>query len=302
MTTTRSTFIACLIACLIAVLVAAEASASPMTILVRETIERACVVSGRKVTQQAARESMEHALAGAVRRQGHAVTKAVSHGGLELLEASAKHGDDIFRLAKAASPGGQRALALEADRLLPMARQYGPTVLDLEARAPGVGSRVFTTFGKKLGPDVAREAAIEDIPRLLIAAQRADSPATRAMLWECYRKGGSEFLKRLDWKVVLATGTSIAVINGVHRTTEPHAAAGAAIREHPEVATQAVNHLLGGWGAFGWAMLPPGIVLCLLWRFGLMPWHRPLKPKPERDLPTRGYRLSDSKEPSVEAA
>lgn len=259
---------------LFALLPAAPAAASPLTVLVRETVERACVVSGREAVERGARESLEHAVAGAVRRQGPEAARAVQHGGLELLEATARHGDEVLALAKQAGPAGQRVLALEANRLLPLARQYGPTVLDLEARAPGLGGRVFTTFGTELAPAVAREAATEDLPRLLLAAGRADSPATRAMLWQGYKQGGGEFLERIDWKVVMATGASAAIVTAAYRTTAPLDAAADVIRENPELTADTVARV-AGWTTFGWAILPLVVALCVLWRFGLMPWHRP---------------------------
>lgn len=251
------------------------ASASPLTVLVRETIERACIVSGRDLVERGARESLEHATTAAVRRHGPAAARAIQSGGIELIEATARHGDDVLAFAKAVGPAGARALALEADRLLPLARRYGPAMLDLEARVPGLGSRVFATFGKELGPAVAREAATADLPRLVLAAGRADSPATRAMLWQGYKQGGGEFLKRIDWKVVMATGVSLALIDAAHRTTAPHAATAAAITKDPELARSAAHDILQGWGSIWWAILPPGVAFCLLWRFGLMPWHRP---------------------------
>lgn len=278
MTTTR-----CLLcACLTAALLPASATGSPLTVLVRETIERACVVSGREVAERGARESLERATAAAVQRQGAAAARAIQHGGLELLEATARHGDDVLKFATAAGPAGQRALALEADRLLPLARQYGPAVLNLEARAPGLGGRVFTTFGTELAPAVARQAATEDLPRLLLAAGRADSPATRAMLWEGYRRGGSEFLERIDWKVVMAVGVSVAVIDAAHRTTAPFDAAADVMRENPELTAETVSNV-AGWASFGWGIMPLAIVGCLLWRFGLMPWHRPRAAAKPRD-------------------
>lgn len=250
------------------------ASASPLTMLARETIERAFVVSGREGVERGARESLERAAAAAVSRQGPAAAQAIQHGGLELLEATTRLGDDVLRLAKATGPAGQRALALEADRLVPLARQYGPAVLELEARAPGLGDRVFKTFGSDLAPAVAREAATADLPRLLLAAGRADSPSTRAMLWQGYKRGGSAFLKRIDWKVVMAVGASVAVIDAAHRTTAPFDAAADVMRENPELTAKTVGRV-AGWASFGWGIMPLAIVGCLLWRFGLMPWHRP---------------------------
>ena len=255
-------------------LLPAAAAGSPLTILVRETIERACIVSNREVLERGTRESLERAAATAVGQQGPAAARAIQHGGLELLEATARHGDEVLELAKAAGPAGRRALALEADRLVPLARQYGPAVLDLEARAPGLGGRVFTTFGNDIGQAVTREVATSDLPRLLLAAERADSPATRALLWEGYQRGGSEFLNRIDWKVVMAAGVSVAVIDAAHRTTAPFHAAADVMRENPELTAQTVGNV-AGWASFGWGIMPLAVVGCLLWRFGLMPWHRP---------------------------
>lgn len=271
MTMTHSLMLACLTATFLS---AASAAGSPLTVLVRETVERACVVSGQEAAERGARESLERATAAAVQRQGAAAARAIQHGGLELLGATARHGDDVLKFAKAAAPAGQRALALEADRLLPLARQYGPAVLNLEARAPGLGGRVFTTFGEELGLAVARQAATKDLPRLLLAAGRTDSPATRAMLWEGYKQGGSEFLKRINWKVVMAVGVSVAVIDAAHRTTAPFDAAADVMRENPELTAATVSHV-AGWASFGWGIMPLAVVGCLLWRFGLMPWHRP---------------------------
>lgn len=267
------------------------AFASPLTMLARETIERACVVSGREIVERGTRESLERAAAAAVAKQGPAAAQAIQHGGLELLEATTRLGDDVLKLAKTAGPAGQRALALEADRLIPLARQYGPAVLDLEARAPGLGDRVFTTFGSELAPAVARDAATDDLPRLLLAAERADSPATRALLWQGYKQGGSEFLKRIDWKVVMAVGASVAVIDAAHRTTAPFAAAADVMRQNPELTAQTVGRV-AGWAGFGWGIMPLAIVGCLLWRFGLMPWHRP-KPSLKRPDDDRDGRLID---------
>jgi hypothetical protein len=273
MTSTRLFAATC---CLAVFLLTGTAAGSPIGVLIREAVEQACKVSGREGLERTARESAEQAVAVAVRRHGPAAAEAVSRGGLELLEVGARHGDDVLRLAKAASPAGQRALALQADRLVPLARRYGPLVLDLEARAPGLGGRVFSTFGDDIGNAVARKAATEDLPRLVLAAERADSPATRALLWSRYQQGGGAFLKAIDWKVVLAAGTSVAIINAAHRATTPYVAMGDSIRENPEIAGKAVDRMFNGWSAFSWAMLPPAVVVCLLWRFGLMPWHRPV--------------------------
>lgn len=209
----------------------------------------------------------------AVRRCCPRVGPLVTDGGLELFEAAARHGDDVIAIAGKVGPATRRTLALEADRLVPLARRYGPEILDLEAEAPCLARRVAESFGPDMVGPLARNAAASDLPRLLAAAERATSPAARELLWMRCLEGGSQFLKWIDWRVVLATGLSVAVIDAAHRVTAPLAAAGETIRKNPEAAKQLGGSMIW-WPSVLWSATPLLIAACLLWRFGLMPWHR----------------------------
>lgn len=255
------------------------ASAEPaVKIAVREAIELASRKSGREIAEKSVREAIEQALERSAAKFGDNVLTAASDGGLELLEASAKYGDDVMKLAVEASPTARRVFALNADALLPLARRVGPEALEVEAKAPGLASRVFTHFGDDAGKIIAKSVPAEDLPRLVAYAEKADSPATRQLLLQTYQKEGKALFERIPPKLVLAGGLTATMLYGAHRVTEPAVAVEKAINGNPKAAADVAKHAV----TIGALVL--GVVLVLLlWRFRLMPWHGQAK-KPE--IPT----------------
>jgi len=104
--------------------------------------------------------------------------------------------------------------------LLPAIRRVGPELLELEARHPAIALRATRAFGDDAVRYLAKEVPSSDLPRLVGFAERADSPATRKLLLEAYRRDGPVILRKLDWKVVLATGLSAAMITGAHQVSD----------------------------------------------------------------------------------
>lgn len=244
---------------------ATPAHAGGRAALVREAVELATRRSGRELTEKAARESAEQAVESAVKRYGPKAAEAVADGGLELVEAGARYGDDVMRVAVEAGPAARRALALDAGNLVPLVRELGPEALELEAKSPGLARRAFTSFG----PDGARRIAMtvpaDDLPRLVAYAERADTPATRKALLEAYEKEGRAIFERIPPKLVLAGGLTVAMVYGTHRATAPMAAVGDQIGRDPALARRTIDWLalIGG----GLATLVTG---ACLWRFGLL--------------------------------
>jgi hypothetical protein len=133
-------------------LVSLSASAAPgVSVAVREALAVAARKSGREIAEASAREAAERVLERSVVRFGGKALVAAGDGGLELIEATAKYGDDVMRFAVDASPAARRVLALSAEEILPLARRLGPEAIELEARAPGVTGKVFATFGEDAG-------------------------------------------------------------------------------------------------------------------------------------------------------
>lgn len=251
------------------------ATAAPVVSrLAREAVEMGLRKSGREATEKVARESLEQAVETAVSKYGPEAAQAVADGGVELLEAAGRYGDDLIRVAAEASPAGRRALALEPGRMLPLVREFGQEAIELEARTPGLSRRIFTSFGTDAGRQIARQVPAEDLPRLLKYGERADSPQTRQLLVEAYRSEGPAIFRRIPPGLVLASGLTAAMIYGTHRVTEPFAAAGDAIGTHPEHASLFIRGMLVIAGVVAIVA-----TVFILGAFRLTPWHG-IRPKP----------------------
>jgi hypothetical protein len=184
--------------------------------IIQETIEIAAKVSG-KVMSSSSKKAAELVLTKAVTQYGDDAIKIARHGGIEAIKHGAKYGDDFWRLAKNASPSGMRTLALHADTLMPLAKRLGNNFIKLESKVPGLASRVVNEFGDNAVAHLAAKASPNDISKLLGYAAKADSPATKKLLWESYKKGGSTFLNNLNSKAILTAGLSTAMIVAAYK-------------------------------------------------------------------------------------
>jgi len=83
-----------------------------------DAVKAAVRVSGRQL-DDVARAALERALIRAATRYGDDAFKAARYGGVELIEAAAKHGDDVWEWS-CRVPTAARSLALHADDLVPL--------------------------------------------------------------------------------------------------------------------------------------------------------------------------------------
>jgi hypothetical protein len=238
--------------------------------IIEETVERAAKRSGRKVVEKTAKRSASETLERLVKTYGDDALKLVDDAGFKLLDSVPKYGDEIVEIAMKASPQARRAFAQNIPELLPLVRRVGTEALELEAKSPGLSSRIFKVFGDDAGKILARNVPADDIPRLLKYAEKADGPATKKALVTAYRKEGKSLFERIPANLVLASGLSLSMLYGTHELTNPIRAMGDAIAKNSDVAGAAVRRFVA-WGVT--ALLV--IVVLLFWRFGLMPWQRP---------------------------
>lgn len=237
--------------------------------VLEETLEHAASRSGREISEYTAKKATVETLERLTKTYGDDVLKVVRDGGIELIEAVPKYGDDVIKMALKATPAGRRALARNLPNLLPLSQRVGVEAIELEARAPGLSSMVFKTFGDDAGLVVAKNVPTEDLPRLLAYAEKADSQATRELLLKTYQKEGPSIFERISPKLVLAGGLTASMLYGTHRLTDPLKAIGDVIRDNgSRGADTAVRHSIA-WGA----VVIFAIVIIVLWRFRLMPWH-----------------------------
>jgi len=206
--------------CLVlAVLLAAANTATASARVVREAVETAAEVSGKNLTK-ATRKAAQKALAEAFAKYGDDALRAARHGGLEAIRCGARYGDDFWRLTRGASPHAVRSLALHADELMPIAKRIGAEFMLLEGKAPGLGAKVVAEFGDDAARMLARTASADDIAKLAGYAGKADSPATKKLLAECYGQKGHRFLEKLDWKKIMATGLSAAAVTAAYKISD----------------------------------------------------------------------------------
>lgn len=251
-----------------------EGIASPSSTITREVLERvlreSTERSGRELFEEGAKKSAIKTLERLSGKYGDDALMVARDGGLELIEAVPRFGDEVFEIAIKASPEARRAFAREIPELFPLAKRVGVDAIELEARTPGLALKTFSTFGDEGGKIVAKNAPTEDVPRLLSYGEKADSRATRDLLIETYEKEGKSIFERITPKLVLASGLSASMLYGTHRATAPLQATSAAIRENDDLAQNAVTL----FGIIGGAIVLM-LAALLLWRFGLMPWQRP---------------------------
>ncbi|MCX6985549.1 MAG: hypothetical protein NT118_12500 [Lentisphaerae bacterium] len=180
-----------------------------------EAVEVASKVSGKAIGASS-RAIVARQLAEATVKYGDDAIKAARNGGLELSEAAAKYGDDVWKYSSQA-PSGARALAVRTEELLPLARKIGPEVLEMEAKAPGITKVLAQDFGDDAVRYLAKNAPAEDLTRLAGYARRADSLEAKKLLYETYQKIGAALFERIEWKTVLASGVSVAMITGAYK-------------------------------------------------------------------------------------
>ena len=258
----KSFFLMCLGIVLGLLSVHVEAGGAKVVIkAVEETIETAAKRSGRVLTKTA-ESRLGRELLEATAKYGDDVMPLVREGGLEVLEQGAKHGDDFWRLCKTV-PASSRALALHADELMPLVRRIGPEVLQIEVHSPGMAARIAGDFGDDAVRLLAKRP--QDTTRLLGYAAKADSPETAKLLYETYAKSTdpSAFLARLNWKHIMAAGLSTAAIVVAYKTSDGVQSA----LENPETAEHISSTITKPVG-YSFAIIG-GVVMLIFCAWGL---------------------------------
>ncbi len=231
-------------------------------------VEQAANISGRKIAGTAAKRIATDEVKRLTEAYGTDALKVVKDSGLELLEAVPKHGDDLVLVAMKASPQARRALALNMDQMLPLAKRVGVVALELEAKIPGRAAHAFELFGDDAGKTLAKSIPTEDLPRFVKYGEMTDSAATKDLLFKSYAKEGPKLFERIPPKLVLAGGLSASMLLGTHEAFATERARADVLRDNPEIARDVMYLSTAVWG--GIVLL---VILLLLRRFGFMPWH-----------------------------
>ncbi|MEA1969249.1 MAG: hypothetical protein U9N77_13670 [Thermodesulfobacteriota bacterium] len=206
-------------------------------------LELAAKVSG-KVLTPATRKAALTQLRNAVVKHGEEAILVARKGGLELITAAEKYGDDVWKFASRA-PEGARALAMHPRELLPLTRRIGTEVLQIEAKAPGLAKQVVRNFGDDGVRYFGKHVPAGDATRLVGYAKKADSQAARQMLLEIYQKRGTHFLDKLSWKHIMAGGLSASMITAAYQISDGVQEGLTTVAENsPETFNKTVSHTI----------------------------------------------------------
>ena len=176
------------------------------------------------------------------------------------MEAAARHGDEVFRLATRV-PEAAPALAARAGELLPLVARHGDDVLRIEAKLPGVATDLCRVFPH--ADDLARLARLQPqvLQQTAAYSTHAVNPAASRLLLRMAERQGGAFLKNLSPGQILASGLSLsAVITAAGGFT--------AFWRYPDQVIPIVKDLLLGLcgpaaQALAWMTFLVGIVIAL---------------------------------------
>jgi hypothetical protein len=242
-----------------------EVHASPVE---RKLIEQAMKMAGREALEKGAKEAAERSAESAIRTIGkEAAEHAVNRGGVQILEAGARHGDDFWRLVGHV-PEGVHYLAGKPSEALALARRFGNEAVRLEARVPGMAEKAAAHFGEKNLALLAK-APPEQVTRLIGYAERAAEPAVRQSLFDRWVRSGGHVLEVLDRHkaLILTSGLTLALLDTAHGVSNglEHA-----IPLLPEKAPEAVAKFaaqLGSSFVYSSLIISTAIGVCIVWRF-----------------------------------
>ena len=152
--------------------------------------------------------------------------------------------------------------------MLPLARRVGTEALELEAKSPGLATKLYQVFGDDGAKILARNIPGEDLPRLLKYADSADSQATRELLLKSYRQEGQALFARIPPSLILAGGLTASMLYGTRQLTGPVRAVSEAIVNNEDLAVTATKTAIQ-YGGFYITVIILFIGMLILWRCGL---------------------------------
>jgi hypothetical protein len=162
-------------------------------------------------------------------------------------------------------------LAVRSDELVPLVRTYGTSILKIEARAPGLSSRIAGSYSREALEHIAGQAAPGDLTRLAGLARTSDFQAAQPLIERGYQRYGSAFLDRIDYKAILATGACVAMATAAYQISD---GVGDAVRDSPEAVTGTLGSITH-WSVLPFVAIGVVVVLAFLSRRGLLRFRRP---------------------------
>lgn len=187
-------------------------SAHPLAKPVIKTVELISQQASKSGGKLVAKEGFTEALQGAYRAYGDQALYAARLGGPDLSAAVARSGPEVMAWA-AKVPKSASALAQNSEILVPLVRKNGTTILELEAKVPGIAKRAHDIYPARADIEFINQLPAQKAKQLVAYAAKADTPTTTRKLIQEVKKDPS-LLERLNSRQIAAAGLSVALISG----------------------------------------------------------------------------------------
>lgn len=176
--------------------------------LAGEIVERALKAAGRTMdnASRATRETLDHAIV----KHGAEAAEAAEFGGLPLMEAAARCGDDVWRIARL-SADAPLAVAARPESLVAISKRWGDAAALVEIKCPGCGEALASRLGKTSMEEIAAKAGEREIQRLAGLAAR-QTPAELDASFKIWKRGGGRALEFLTPGRIAASGFATAAM------------------------------------------------------------------------------------------
>ena len=171
---------------------------------------------------------------------------------------------------KASLKQGTKLLVKNADNVaLPILKKAALETTEHTVTNPKIMQKLVVNFGDDAALKIVKNVPQSEMPMFIRYVEAADSPATRKLFVECYKKEGTDIFRRIPPKIIIATGLSAAMLYGTHRATAPMVATAESIEKNPNVANNFVNKSIDGLQGFFLSLFTKPlllitIVLCIL--------------------------------------
>jgi hypothetical protein len=196
------------------VLLGATAPALKASPVERVLLENITKKLAGEALEKTAQEAAEKTVAAAVRALGReGAEAALEHGGMKLLKAGVRYGDEIWAVVKRV-PESAHFVAAKPAEALQLAAHFGDDALRLESRLPGMTQHAVDAFGSPALKHLA-QVSPEELTRLLGYAQAAKERGLSRTLFNGWKSSGPRLLGQLDKHkgVILATGLTAAALD-----------------------------------------------------------------------------------------
>lgn len=183
--------------------------------IIKDVVETVAKQEG-KVLNATAQTRLEKSLTSLEAKFGKGIVDAVGYGGLNIIEQSAKYGDEVLEFCSK-YPKASKSIIANKEEFIALSKRVGTDFLLLESRASGLAKIIIEEFGEdSLKYLSARDA--DEVAKLLYCAKQT-AKSDKKFLFDSYIavKDKNKFIEVLSAKRILASGIGVATITFAYK-------------------------------------------------------------------------------------